>query len=52
MQMSPSGQQQRDVAGLIDEHSDQLDVAYLRRWAGELGVARLLDDVLPRPTSG
>jgi len=38
-----SENQWRDVLGMLRQRAAQLDSAYLRRWAGELGVADLLE---------
>ncbi len=37
-----SENQWRDVLGMLRQRAGHLDVAYLRKWAGELGVADLL----------
>jgi hypothetical protein len=39
--MSGSERQLRDVGGVIDVKRGELDLAYIERWAGELGVADL-----------
>jgi hypothetical protein len=41
-----SEQQWRDAQGLIRVQAGALDQAYLRRWAGELGIADLLEAAL------
>jgi hypothetical protein len=41
-----SDQQWRDVRGVIEAKGGTLDLAYLRRWAVELGVLDLLDRAL------
>lgn len=41
-----SSRQLDDAAGIVRVQGDRLDVAYLRRWAAELDVAALLDEVL------
>jgi hypothetical protein len=38
-----SENQWRDVLGMLRQQAERLDVGYLRMWAGELGVADLLD---------
>lgn len=43
---SESERQLRDVAAMIRVHGAALDVAYLRRWAGELGVKSTLETEL------
>jgi hypothetical protein len=40
-----SERQLRDVAGIVDISGDQLDAAYIDRWARELGVSALWDSV-------
>ena len=40
---SESERQLRDVAAMIRVHGAALDVPYLRRWAGELGVKGALE---------
>jgi hypothetical protein len=37
-----SDRQWRDVSGVLKRQGDKLDLAYLERWASELGVADLL----------
>jgi len=34
------------VGGVLKRQGDKLDLAYLERWAGELGVADLLSRAL------
>jgi hypothetical protein len=41
-----SDQQWRDVLGLLRVSGPKMDPAYLRRWAGALGVGDLLDRAL------
>ena len=41
-----SEQQWNDVLGVIAVQGDKLDLAYLREWAGYLGVSALLDQAL------
>ena len=41
-----SDRQWSDILGIIKVQSDRLDVAYLKKWAGALGVSDLLDRVL------
>jgi hypothetical protein len=43
---SRSNQQLQDVKNIIDS-VDRLDVGYLRQWAVDLGVAHLLEELLP-----
>ncbi len=38
-----SENQWRDVLGMLKQQAERLDLAYLRKWAGELAVADLLD---------
>jgi hypothetical protein len=38
-----SENQWRDVLGILRQRAEQLDSAYLRKWAVELGVADLLE---------
>jgi hypothetical protein len=50
-----SGQQWRDGQAIIRVQAGALDLAYLRHWAGEVGVAELLEAALrgePPPTPG
>ena len=41
-----SDRQWRDILGVVKAKSDQLDLAYLRRWAKELAVEDLLERAL------
>lgn len=41
--LAPSDRQWRDVQAILRVQDDALDLAYLRRWAGELGLADLLE---------
>lgn len=41
-----SERQWRDVLGVLKTQAGKLDIGYLRDWAGELGVADLLDRAL------
>lgn len=41
--LAPSDRQWRDVQAILRVQGDALDVAYLRQWAGQLGVAELLE---------
>ena len=43
---SESERQLRDVAAMIRVHGTALDLPYLRRWAGELGVEATLETEL------
>jgi len=43
--MSGSDTQRRDVIEMMVANADSLDLAYLSRWAEELGVATLLGDL-------
>ncbi|MFZ4811169.1 MAG: hypothetical protein ACOYL9_07480 [Ilumatobacteraceae bacterium] len=43
-----SSRQFDDAVGIVRVQRDQLDMAYLHRWATELGVADLLEEVLAR----
>src|ERR1051326_6507483 len=45
-QITPSKRQLSDAAGLTTVQRDHLDTAYLRRWAAELHVTALLEDLL------
>ena len=38
-----SDRQWRDVMGVLKRNRDRLDFTYLQRWAGDLGIADLLD---------
>lgn len=44
--LSPSDRQLGDAAGIWAVQGTSLDIAYLRRWAAELRVADLLEDIL------
>ena len=44
--LSPSDRQLGDAAGVWAVQGTSLDIAYLRRWAAELGVAEILEDIL------
>ncbi len=44
--ITPSDRQLGDVAGVVQVQRGKLDEAYLRRWAGELGVAPELEAAL------
>ncbi len=43
---SASEKQLRDVAGILRIQRDALDLDYLRRWAKELGVEEILEELL------
>ncbi len=43
-----SDRQWTDVLGVLRVQNDALDLAYLRHWAGELGIGGLLDQALSR----
>jgi len=45
-----SQRQWRDAVGVIKVQGDALDVAYLQRWAAELGITSLLDMALREGT--
>jgi hypothetical protein len=52
--LAPSDRQWRDVQAILHVQDELLDVAYLRHWAAELGLAELLEWALkgqepPRP---
>ena len=47
-----SERQWDDVQGILDVQGARLDVAYLRRWAADLGVADLLDRALRDAKAG
>lgn len=49
---APSERQRSDVADILAVQADQLDLDYLRDWAGRLGVRDLLDEVLAPPEGG
>jgi hypothetical protein len=44
--ITPSDRQLGDVAGVVAVQRGQLDTAYMRRWAGQIGVGALLEDAL------
>ena len=44
--LEPSERQLRDALGVAALQGDQLDRAYLRKWAKELGVAEQLEEIL------
>jgi len=44
--ITPSERQLGDAAGVVAVQAAALDVTYLRRWAAELGVAPVLEDLL------
>jgi hypothetical protein len=44
--LTPSDRQRQDAAGIVAVQKDHLDAAYLRQWAGVLGVERRLEDLL------
>jgi len=44
--LSPSDRQLGDAAGVWAVQGTNLDIAHLRRWAAELRVAELLEDIL------
>ncbi|CAN5832474.1 hypothetical protein BH24ACT3_BH24ACT3_16480 [soil metagenome] len=46
---SGSERQRRDVSAIVRSMREELDLGYLRRWAGELGVADALDELLHEP---
>ncbi len=41
-----SDQQWRDILGVLKLQGEKLDLAYLRRWAAQLGVSDLLSESL------
>ncbi len=43
-----SGRQIEDAAGVFEAQRGRLDLPYLRRWAGVLGIAGLLDRLRPK----
>ena len=47
-----SERQWRDVLGIVATQRGRLDLAHLRRWAGELGVLDLLERALPERGGG
>ncbi len=44
--LTPSDRQLSDAAGVYAVQADALDLAYLRRWAPQLGVEQTLEDLL------
>ena len=44
--ITPSDRQLADVAGVVAVQEGQLDEAYLRRWAADLGVLQTLESAL------
>jgi hypothetical protein len=44
--LTPSERQLGDAAGVVSVQKDHLDVEYLRRWASELKVSDLLENLL------
>lgn len=51
--LGQSERQRRDIAGVLAVSGDQLDLAYLRKWATELGLGDDLREVLAaRPDEG
>lgn len=44
--ITPSDRQLGDVTGVVAVQSNRLDMDYLRRWAAELQVLEILEDVL------
>jgi hypothetical protein len=44
--LAPSDRQWRDVQAILRVQADALDVPYVRQWAGQLGVAELLERAL------
>lgn len=48
--ISGSERQVRDVRGIVRVQAERLDHAYLRRWALDLDVADLLEQVLSPPS--
>ena len=47
-----SDRQWRDVLGVLKVQRGRLDVAYLRRWSGTLGISELLERVIEESASG
>jgi hypothetical protein len=45
-QITPSERQLQDAAGVVSVQRGSLDESYLRRWAAELGVTTVLEDLL------
>lgn len=45
-----SQQQLRDIKGVLKVEGDRLDLNYLREWSPKLGVADLLEQLLPKKT--
>jgi hypothetical protein len=41
-----SDRQWQDVRGIVAVQAERLDVGYLRRWAGQLGILELLERAL------
>jgi len=44
--INPSERQISDAAGIVAVQRDTLDISYLRRWAEELEVSSVLEDLL------
>ena len=44
--ITPSDRQLGDAAGIVAVQTDSLDRRYLQHWANQLGLSRVLDDVL------
>lgn len=42
----PSDRQLQDIAGIVATQQGQLDLGYLRKWAGQIAEASLIEDVL------
>lgn len=47
-----SSRQREDVLGVLEMQWERLDVAYLERWAIELGIASVLGEVMARVREG